>query len=257
MRCQIVQHVFGTNPKFPLKPHPVTQRPYQKVGADLFTCDQKDYLIVTDYYSLYPEVCGLSKATAENVIVCMKSIFSRHGVPEEVFTDNGLQFSNASFKAFADSWEFFHNTSSPHFPQSSGLVEKSVGIVKKIMCKAKDCGGDFYKALLAYHSSPLECGYSPAYLLLGRRICSNLPVKDDLLYTWDGEEMRQFKEKQQTKQKMYFDRGTQQLPELCEGDSVRFKDNTNTWTQKGIVIKQAQPRSYHIQTEESRVIWRN
>lgn len=81
--------------------------------------------MVTDYYSIYPEVCRLHSTTAEAVITTMKAVFARHGVPNEVFTDNGPQFDNESFKHFAEEWNFVHTTSSPRYPQSNGLVEKS------------------------------------------------------------------------------------------------------------------------------------
>ncbi|CAM4566952.1 unnamed protein product [Caretta caretta] len=75
----------------PLRPHPVPQRPYEKVNTDLFTWQSKDYLIVTDYYSLYPEICTPHNANSKSVIAGMKGIFSRHGIPDEVFSDNELQ----------------------------------------------------------------------------------------------------------------------------------------------------------------------
>ena len=146
--CSTCLKYQASNPAEPLLPHPVPDRPYMKVGADLFVCAGKDYIVVTDYYSLYPEVFRLSSTTAEAVITAMKAVFSRHGVPSEVFTANGPQFSNASFRRFADEWNFVHTTSSPHYPQSNGLVEKSVQTVKRLQYKAKDDGTDFYQSLL-------------------------------------------------------------------------------------------------------------
>ncbi len=199
----------------------------------------------------------LSRIT-ENVISCMKSIFARHGVPKEVFTDNGPQFINASFLSFAEEWYFKHTTSSPHFPQSSGLVEKSVGIVKRIMQKkTRDDGSSFYMGLLVYRSTPLECGYSPAYLLMGRRLRSNLPMSENLLLTRHGEKVKKYKEQQRAKQKSYYDKGTRQLPELCVGEEVRFKDKSNIWNQKGIVFEQFQPRSYNVEMPSGAVLRRN
>lgn len=241
----------ANNPAEPLLPHPVPERPYQKVGGDLFVCDGKDYIVVTD--SLYPEVCKLQTITAEAVILSMKAIFSRHGVPNEVFTDNGPQFVNMSFKCFAEEWNFIHTTSSPHFPQSNGLVEKSVQTVKRLMYKAKDSGADFYQSLLVYRSTPLECGRSPAHLLMGRRLRSNLPI---LLKMQEGEVKRIYKEQQKAKQKFYYDRGTQILPELHTGDQVRIKDKTDTGKQKATVLCKVQPRSYAIRTEEQTAVLR-
>ena len=37
----------------PLWPHPIPVKPYQKVGADVFTIHGKDYLIVVDYLSKF------------------------------------------------------------------------------------------------------------------------------------------------------------------------------------------------------------
>ncbi|XP_076127486.1 GTPase IMAP family member 8-like [Alosa pseudoharengus] len=173
---------------------------------------RKDYIVVTDYYSLYPEVCRLHTTTAEVVITSMKAIFSRHGVPSEVFSDNGPQFSNASFKNFAEEWNFVHTTSSPHYPQSNGLVEKSVQTVKRLLYKAKDSGADFYQRLLVYRTTPLECGMSPAQLLMRRRLRSNLHIQENLLKPKEGEKVKRFKEQQKAKQKFYYDRGTQNLP---------------------------------------------
>ena len=107
---------ISSNPAEPLKTHPVPDRQYQDVGADLFVSEGKDYIVVTDYYSLYPEVCSLHTKTAEAMITFMKAIFSRHGVPTKVFTDNGPQFSNMSFQHFVEECNFEHTTSSLHCP---------------------------------------------------------------------------------------------------------------------------------------------
>uniref|UniRef100_A0A8P4K6X5 Integrase catalytic domain-containing protein n=1 Tax=Dicentrarchus labrax TaxID=13489 RepID=A0A8P4K6X5_DICLA len=202
-------------------------------------------------------VCRLHTMTAEAVITSMKAIFSRYGVPSEAFTDNGPQFSNTKFRQFADEWDFVHTTSSPHYPQSNGLVEKSVQTVKRLMCKAKDSGTDFSQSLLVYRTTPLECGMSLAQLLMGRRLRSNLPIQENLLKTEEGNRVKVFKEQQKAKQKFYYDKGTQNLPELHAGDQVRFKDKTNTWAQKATVLSEIQPRSYTIQTEDGAVLRQN
>ncbi|KAL7858896.1 hypothetical protein SRHO_G00140430 [Serrasalmus rhombeus] len=255
--CSTCQRYQSSNPAEPLKPHTVPNRPYQKVGADLFECAGKVYIVVTDYYSLYPEVSRLNTITAEAVITAMKAIFARHGVPSEVFSDNGPQFSSECFTRFAEEWNFVHTTSSLHYPQSNGLLEKSVQTVKRLLYKAKDSGTDYYQSLLVYRTMPLECGMSPARLLMGRRLRSNLPIQEKLLKTKEGEKVKRYKEQQKAKQKFYYDRGTQNLPELHTGDKVRLKDKANTWSQKATVLKEIQPRSYNIQTEDGTVLRRN
>ena len=89
--------------------------PWQKVGADLFQINGKEYLIVIAYYSNYPEVALWSSRTAEVVITHMKSIFGRHGIPSCLVTDNGPQFVNIKFKQFEARYGFEHILSSPYF----------------------------------------------------------------------------------------------------------------------------------------------
>ena len=43
-----------------MKPHEIPDRPWQKVGTDLFTVDNKQYLVTVDYYSCYFEVDELT-----------------------------------------------------------------------------------------------------------------------------------------------------------------------------------------------------
>ena len=59
-------------------------------------------------------------------IMNMKGIMARHGIPEQVFSDNGPQFSCTEFAEFANTWGFVHLKSSPRYPQSNGLAEKAV-----------------------------------------------------------------------------------------------------------------------------------
>uniref|UniRef100_A0A3Q4MK41 Integrase catalytic domain-containing protein n=1 Tax=Neolamprologus brichardi TaxID=32507 RepID=A0A3Q4MK41_NEOBR len=77
--------------------------PWKKVGTDLFHFNGKDYLLVIDYYSNFPEIALLTSTTANNVNTHVKSIFARHGIPETVISDNEYGFK--------------HGTSSPQHPQ--------------------------------------------------------------------------------------------------------------------------------------------
>lgn len=49
------------------------------------------------------------------------------------------------------------------------------------MKKAHDGKEDFLKNLMIYRSAPLQNGLSPAQMLMGRRIRTNLPIHEDLL----------------------------------------------------------------------------
>ena len=47
--------------------HEIPELPWKRIGADLFELFGKDYLILVDYYSKYPEIGLLNGKTAEYV----------------------------------------------------------------------------------------------------------------------------------------------------------------------------------------------
>ena len=65
---------------------------------DLFKWQKLVYLIIVDYYSRFIEITKLAKTTAEALIQHCKNIFSRHGIPKEVATDNGSQVDSSAFR---------------------------------------------------------------------------------------------------------------------------------------------------------------
>ena len=73
-------------------------------------------------------------------------------------SDGGPQFSSAEFQRFAEEWGFDHNMSSPYYPQSNGLAENGVKVVKRLLTKAAEKGEDPYLAMLAYRDAPLDNG---------------------------------------------------------------------------------------------------
>ncbi|KAK3107076.1 hypothetical protein FSP39_006459 [Pinctada imbricata] len=241
----------------PLQPHPVVNYAWEKIGVDLFQFKGKNYLVLCDYYSNYPEVCCLNSVSSHSVICAMKHVFAGQGIPKIVFSDNGPQFSSSQFKQFAESFDFEHITSSPLYPRSNGLVEKAVGIVKNLLKKADDDKSDFYTGLLIYRTTPVLNGKSPAELLNnGRKLRSNLPMIDKHFVSSKTHVKTKLLQKQ--KQKQNFDKRVIDLPPLEKGESVRLRDEKDThWARKGVIIQQVAPRSYEIETESGTRFRRN
>ena len=109
---------YRSQPAQPLIPSQFPERPWQKVGTDLFEWKNSTYLLVVDYYSRFIETAKLSTATASDVISHLKSNFARYGIPDMVVSDNGPQYSAANFSKFAEQYGFTHITSSPKYPQA-------------------------------------------------------------------------------------------------------------------------------------------
>lgn len=208
-------------------------------------------MIVIDYYSRYVEVAAMTKTTKSNEIIrALKSIFARHGIPEQVRSDNGPQFDSAEFSHFAKEWGFKHVTSSPRFPQSNGEVERGVRTVMNLLQKAKDPA----KGLLSYRSTPLACKFSPAQLLMGRKLRNSVPMfHTELNPHWpDLEKLHARERESKLKQQTNFNLRHKATPltPLETGTEVHVKD----LDQPGVVVKAAEtPRSYEVKTPMSTV----
>ena len=218
--------------------------PWQKVGTDLFVWDNATYLLVVDYYSHFIEIAKLSRTTSQGVIDHLKSIFARHGIPQVVVSDNGPQYASSLFKDFANQYGFHHNTSSPRYPQANGEAERAVQTVKRLLLKSKDP----YLALLSYRSTPLKIGYSPAELLMGRNLRSNLPTTQQQLkpHTPNQKKVR-FKDLNiEESQKRYYDRRhrVKDMPPLRTGVGVWIPDQDI----HGTVQAEHSTRSYTVCT---------
>ena len=120
-----------------------------------------EYLIVVDYNSKFVEIAALRNESSKCVIDNLKKMFSRYGIPKEVFSDNGPQFSSKEFRDSSCTWDFVHNTSSPEYPQSNGLVERHIQTVKRLMEKSKATEEDPYLAILNLNTAPNKQGISP------------------------------------------------------------------------------------------------
>ena len=111
-KCSVCQTYQANVKKEPLLSHDVPDRPWQKIGVDIFTFRGQDYLLSADYLSNFFEIDRLQSKRVKDIIYCLKGQFARHGIPEIVFSDNS-PFAAREFQCFARAWEFTHNTSSP------------------------------------------------------------------------------------------------------------------------------------------------
>ena len=178
LACPLCERYRHANVKEPLLPHAVPARPWQHLSCDIFAFENSHYLITVDAYSRHFEIDYLPDLKSTTVIRKLKVHFSRFGIPERLKTDNGTQFTSEQFQNFSKNWPFTHVTSSPNHQSSNGLSEIYVKHAKRILRKAKDANRDPYLPLLEYRNTPLECGYSPAQLLMGRRLRSVVPTTD-------------------------------------------------------------------------------
>ena len=257
--CNECLKYSASQPREPLQPHDVPTRPFQKVGMDLCTLGSKNYLIIVDYFSCYPEVFLMSCTTARSVINVLKQTFARFGIPSILCSDNGPQFVNAEMKDFARDWGFSHVTSSPYTPRSNGMAESAVKVIKQLLKKAREANQDWYKGLLAYRNTPLTASHkSPAQLLMGRRLSEPLLLHPSALTDEDHDTDVNAKIADHERQQAAYNHHTRELNELPVGSPVRVQDqSTKDWGTLAHVTDHVGPRSYEVTTSDGAVLRRN
>ena len=140
--CPVCQKTTTPN-KERLISTPLPSYPWERIASDLFKLKNCTYLLTVDYYSRFAEAQKLNSTTSSSVIPLLKSIFARFGIPAEVVSDNGPQFSS---QEISEKYGFRHIITSPHCPQANGLAERTVKTVKSLLENAPDP----YGALLSY-----------------------------------------------------------------------------------------------------------
>lgn len=237
-------------PSEPLTPTETPDLPFLEVGTDLFEFECKNYLLTVDYYSRFIEVDKLKDIQSKTVIEALKSQFSRHGIPEILRSDCGLQYMSAEFANFCKDYGIIHKQSSPYFPSSNGEAERAIQTVKGLWKKTTDK----HLALLDYRTTPLDgINLSPAQLLMGRRPRNTLPSARALLVpkSYNRQDVKRHFNLEKAKQKYYHDKTTtKELSQLQPGEQVRMAPlpGTKRWLPATVIQHHSAPRSYVVKS---------
>ena len=57
------------------------------------------YIMVIDYYSRWIERKRLDNMSSKSVVYVLREILASHGIPDSIISDNGPQFSAATYSA--------------------------------------------------------------------------------------------------------------------------------------------------------------
>ena len=87
-------------------------------------------------YSKFPEVVKMFTTSAKATVTILRDIFSRHGLPEIIVSDNGPQFTATEFEQFCTSNGILHRTSAVYKPSKNGQAERVVKILKSAIKQA-------------------------------------------------------------------------------------------------------------------------
>ena len=124
--CEACRKYERGQTKETLTSHETPSRTWQFVAADLFELNEKSYLVTVDYFSDFFELDHLRRKSSVYVIKKLKDHFVKHGIPEQLVTDNGPQFVSRDFLEFSKEWDFEDRTSSLYHSQSNGKAKSAV-----------------------------------------------------------------------------------------------------------------------------------
>lgn len=74
------RQIKKSNCKEPLSPHPIVDRPWEKIATDFFYCNGSDWLVVIDFYSNWIELAKMRSKNISAVKEILLKMFTRNGV---------------------------------------------------------------------------------------------------------------------------------------------------------------------------------
>ncbi|MCO5602286.1 hypothetical protein L7F22_056415 [Adiantum nelumboides] len=174
-------------PRFPI----FAYGPFEKWGIDAIgplprTSTNKQYILTaTDYMTRWAKAASVARITAADVSkFVLDYICSRFGTPLEILSDRGPGFRADLLNALLENLSIKHVHSTPYYPQCNGLVEKTNGVLCKIITKhVRDRPQDWDKhltaALWAYRTSfKVSTQFTPYHLVYGQEAL--LPIEVEL-----------------------------------------------------------------------------
>ena len=141
----------------PLHPWLWPSKPWQRIHIDYAgAIDGKMMLVVIDAHSKWLEVISMSSSTSQATVEGLRRLFAAYGLPQQLVSDNGLQFTAAEFAVFLRKNGVKYIYSSPYHPSTNGLAERFVRTLKAPMKnrEIKDPHQRLMDFLLSYHTTP-------------------------------------------------------------------------------------------------------
>ncbi|XP_057698600.1 uncharacterized protein K02A2.6-like [Corythoichthys intestinalis] len=234
INCQFSDKVAITA-HAPLTPVELPSKPWEKVGVDITgpfenaTWDCRYAIVLTDYYSKWPEVAFSSTVTTEVVVRFLATVFSREGNPNFLVSDNGAQFTSHAFANFLKEREIKHLRSSVYYPKANGAVERFNRVLKECIQTTERNRRPWKEAVTEflhnYRATPhATTGVTPFELLRNRKMRTKLNILPTVNKNRIHEQVKETVKRKQNKMKEYTDkriRATQ--PSFKVNDTVRVR----------------------------------
>ncbi len=180
--CIPCQSTTPAHPPVPLKMSKMPPTPWHTVHIDfLGPLPTGELLLVAiDAYSRYPEVDIVHSTGAAALIPKLDKIFSTHGIPYRVVSDNGPPFNGNEIRRYMEIHGIEYSTITPLWPQGNSEAESFMKPLLKSILIARTEGRkwkkELYTFLLNYRATPHSTTkVPPAELLFNRPIRTKIP----------------------------------------------------------------------------------
>ena len=230
--------------KAPLVPLPIVSEPFSRIAMDIVgpllrsRSGNKYLLVICDYATRYPEAVPLKSIDAESVAEELIKVFARVGVPREILTDQGSNFTSQLLAELYRLLQVRPIRTSPYHPETDGLVERFNQTLKSMLRKAvTDTGKDWDKMipylLFAYREVPqASTGFSPFELLYGRDVRGPLDVLRDTWESGTASDENVISYVLSTREKL------SQMAEVVKENLTKAQRYQKTWYDKGARLRE-------------------
>ena len=179
--------------RVPMMKVPIIAEPFHRVSIDLVgplspasTGGHKYILTLIDIATSFPEAIPLKNIDSISVGEALLTIFSRVGIPKEIHSDLGTQFTSDLMQELQRLLGVHPIFNTPYHPMSTGRIERMHSTLKGVLRKLCQLKPDEWHryltpTLFALRELPSDrTGYSAFELLYGRKVRGPTAVLRDL-----------------------------------------------------------------------------
>ncbi|XP_026332256.1 uncharacterized protein LOC113239454 [Hyposmocoma kahamanoa] len=183
--CEECARLRPAPARAPPAPWPRPPGPWLRIHIDYMSVGQNVYLVVVDAFSKWLECIPMNHGTSTSaLIVKLKYLFSRFGLPKTIVSDNDIKICAKEFHTFCNNNGIKNVTSPIYHPASNGQAENSVKTCKKMLkcilnnrVTQKAINEELWGFLFEYRNT-VHCttNETPAKQFFGRNLRSRLDL---------------------------------------------------------------------------------